>query len=147
MAESSGGRYVGIGKTGWSMIRSFGIGSALDSLRRPHFLRRTGFHFAGKCSSEIPEGERSCSNALNAGLLVGATVRRLQCPVQAIDQAVIAVRLAQEANRPGFQGPPAQTFLGKRRDEDNGKVMTLRDQSVLQFDSAQSRHMQIGNQA
>ena len=81
------------------------------------------------------------------GLLVEATVSRLQCPVQAIDQAVIAVRLAQEANRPGFQGPPAQTFLGKRRDEDNGKVMTLRDQPVLQLDSAQSRHMQIGNQA
>ena len=79
-------------------------------------------------------------------LPVHGTASRPKSRVEATNQAVVAVGLAQEADRASFHGARSQLFLGKRCDENNRHIVAIRDQAFLQLDPAQSRHMQVGDQ-
>ena len=45
-----------------------------------------------------------------------------------LDQELVFARFAQEADRPRLQGLLADSFFGKRRDEDHGCVIATHDQ-------------------
>ena len=55
--------------------------------------------------------------------------------------------LGQEADRTGLHGAHPHVFIGIGGEENNWEAMTLGDQPLLQVKAAQSRHMQIGDEA
>jgi hypothetical protein len=57
-AKERGGLYGGTTADSRAVSNSLESETALDSLRLTRFLRRTGFHFAGKRS--VPPARRSC---------------------------------------------------------------------------------------
>jgi hypothetical protein len=57
------------------------------------------------------------------------------------------IRFSQEENRSGLHGARPRSFVGMTRDENDGNAVTLGDQPVLQIKAAQTRHLQIGDEA
>jgi len=55
--------------------------------------------------------------------------------------------LGQEADRTGLHGAHPHAFIRIGGEENNWEAMTLCDQLLLQVKAAQSRHMQIGDEA
>src|SRR4051794_22259017 len=72
-----------------------------------------------------------------------SAIRRFQCAIEAIDQPVLSVGLAHEANRSSFHRALPGSFLGKCRDENDGHAITIGEQPASQFRSAQPRHIEV----
>src|SRR5580700_3382930 len=62
------------------------------------------------------------------------------------NQAIFVERFAQEADRSRLQRSRPDSLLREGRDEDDRRAVALRDQTVLQLDPAQTRHLHIRDQ-
>jgi hypothetical protein len=74
---------------------------------------------------------------------VGSAAMSLQRGAEALDQGRSGKRLAQEANCPGLQRPGADALIGKGRDENERRTVTLGAQKDEQVQAAHGRHLYI----
>jgi hypothetical protein len=70
----------------------------------------------------------------------------VQSRMNVVNQAIFVERFAQETNRSRLQRSGPDSLLRKGRDEDDRRAVALRDQTPLQLDPAQARHLHIRDQ-
>ena len=75
--------------------------------------------------------------------LVALTGIVFQCNVEATRQRVAVKRLAQKADGASNQRLSVRLFIGKGRNENDGRVMSTRAQDIVQLDSAHLRHLDV----
>src|SRR5262245_65877724 len=73
--------------------------------------------------------------------------RTLQGCVNEIDQALLPQRLVEKSNGARLKRHCLGFFVGERRDEYNGRAIAFSDQVLLQFCTAEARHVRVGDQA
>src|SRR5215471_12627760 len=66
---------------------------------------------------------------------------------QAFEERLFLEGLAQKADSAGAHGAAAVFLVGVSGNENDGRVIALRLQPFLQFETIQSRHLKIGNEA
>src|SRR5262245_47677341 len=88
------------------------------------------------CRGRPRRGETAAARAAPAPL-------RLERRAEAPDQAFLAIWLAQKANSARAEGAIAGPFIGIGRNENDGQVVAVGEQSALQVDPAQARHLHI----
>lgn len=71
----------------------------------------------------------------------------VQGRVQALDQGLFVERLCQKADRAVVKRLPAGGLIGNRGDEYKRYLVSLAAQTRLQFDTAHSRHTNVGDHA
>jgi hypothetical protein len=79
----------------------------------------------------------------------GVLIESLACEsfVQTRDQAIVTERFSQITARASRQQADTHSLLGKCGHEDDRYLVTIRDQALLQLDSAYARHLHVGNNA
>src|SRR3954453_10634626 len=142
--------------SGWFFAPLSGCARVMPA-ETPRFRCRNGRAECRKTSIDLYEG-------LDGPMQRGSTARRCdeervrrQLPgsrtlprglglkglAKAFDQAFLAVGLGEEADGAGAKRPSASPFIGKGRNEDNRHAMAVGDQSALQIDAAQARHLDV----
>src|SRR5215831_13702760 len=69
--------------------------------------------------------------------------RTLQGCVNEIDQALLPQRLVEKSNGARLKRHRLGFFVGERRDEYNGRAIAFSDQVLLQFCTAEARHVHV----
>jgi hypothetical protein len=70
-----------------------------------------------------------------------------QCGIDALDQSALFERLMQVSNRAVSISARAQSLVRKCGYEYHGDIMTIGNQMVIQFDSAQTGHLDVSDEA
>src|SRR6202521_15434 len=98
---------------------------------------------ARSAQSSCSADRRRPKDRLRLNLSAIATV---QSCMNVFDQAIFVEGFTQEANRSRFQRSRPDSLLREGRDEDDRCAVALRDQTALQLDPAQTRHLHIRDQ-
>lgn len=101
-----------------------------------HSVERMRFDDWTLRSAEPDRAQRSAT-------LVALTGIVSQCNVEAARQRVAVKRLAQKADGASNQRLSVRLFIGKGRDENDGRVMSTYAQDIVQLDSAHLRHLDV----
>jgi hypothetical protein len=81
---------------------------------------------------------------MNLSLALSGTLQRC---VETSDQALVVKGLFEKATSPCRERARADPFFGKGRDEDDWYAVTVFDQSTLQFETVETWHLHVGDQA
>ena len=74
------------------------------------------------------------------------TVRRYR-PLKALDQFIRVKWLTKKAHCSSPERTHAHCLFGKGSQEDHGQGSAVCDQVILQFQTAQTRHLHVGDEA
>jgi hypothetical protein len=82
-----------------------------------------------------------------ASAVEGAPASMPECQTKAIDQAVLRKRLDQEAKGSALDCNGFFARFGKRRHENDGQLMPVLDEVLLELNAAHSRHSHVRDDA